>query len=158
MFRKDSEKALRQMRLHYESYHTPHVKSSLPYSQFLRLRRINSDYSDFLQQALVERLRSREYTQSVISGAFTRAIKQDRSKLLNKNNRSNKKGDRIMDRDKDTRSTFSFQFNTMSDQIRHTIRKNWHILQSDADLWDKTKQPPIISFRRSKNIRNELVG
>lgn len=66
--------------LHYESHHPPHVKRSLPCSKFLCLGRVNSDYGAFLQQSLelTERLRTRDYNETVISRAFTRAIEQDR--------------------------------------------------------------------------------
>lgn len=45
----------------------------------------------------------------------------------------------------------------MAEPIRQAIRKNWHIVQMDTDLRDKTSKPPIISFTRSKRLRDELV-
>lgn len=96
--------------LHYDSYHPPHVKRSLPYSQFLRLRRVNSDYSIFLQQSLelTERLRKRGYDETVITSAFTRAIHQDRDTLLQKRKKFKKKEDR---------SIFSFQCPTVFNKV-----------------------------------------
>lgn len=135
--------------LHHTSYHPPHVKKSLPYGQFLRLRRINNDYGMFLEQAfdLSQRLRDRGYDETLISNAFTKAIHKDRRQLLYHRK----------ERRTETRCIFSFQFSPMHTQIRQAISKCWHILEGDSDLREKTDAPPIISFRRSRNLRDELV-
>ncbi|XP_069829439.1 uncharacterized protein [Dendropsophus ebraccatus] len=70
--------------LHFGSYHPPHVKKSLPYSQFLRLRRLNSTEEKFLiqSQELTDRLRERGYSAGVILEAFERARRQRRERIL----------------------------------------------------------------------------
>lgn len=46
--------------LHYDNCHPLYVKKSVPFGQFIRLRRINSDYNVFLSQAkeLMDSLRA----------------------------------------------------------------------------------------------------
>lgn len=136
--------------LHHTSFHPSHVKSALPYGQFLRLRRINSEYSSFLEQfmELMDRLRQRGYDENSISRAFTRAVEQDRKQLISGKRKKKQKEERCV---------FSFEFSPMSNNIRQIVRKYWHILESDSDLSSKTNCPPIISFRRSKNLRDEQV-
>lgn len=56
------------------------------------------------------------------------------------------------------RFVFSFEYSRMSEHIKRTIRSNWHIPTQDPDLRDRVSDPPIISFHRCKNIRNELVS
>lgn len=58
--------------LHHSSFHPPHVEKSLPYGQFRRLRRINSEYHTFLEKSLElsGRLRARGYDGTTISRDF----------------------------------------------------------------------------------------
>lgn len=138
------------MYVHFDSCHPYHVKTAVPYGQFIRLRRINSDYKDFLSQAqeLMDRLRARGYPEEVLSPAFQKAINMERNTLIHKNRKK-----RINDR-----FVFSFQHSPMSNKIKQVIRNNWHILSHDSDLREAVSKPPIISFRRCKNLRSELVS
>lgn len=136
--------------LHFNSYHPYHVKRAVSYGQFIRLRRINTDYNDFIFQAqdLMDRLRIRGYPEDIISVAFQKAAKIDRKALIYKS-RNKKTNDRFV---------FSFQYSPMSEKIKNAIYSNWHILSQDVDLKDSVCKPPIISFRKCKNLRNELVS
>lgn len=58
---------------------------------------------------------------------------------------------------RDSLGVFSSEYSPMSEQIKHAINKCWHILEVDVDLKEKTMLPPLISFRRTRNLRDELV-
>ena len=77
--RKDSHSYL----LHSSS-HPSHVKNTIPYSQFLRLRRLCSDDSDFSNksQEMCQFFEKRGYTASVIQTAHHRAQQTDRQSAL----------------------------------------------------------------------------
>ena len=58
----------------HSSSHSPHVKNSIPYSQFLRLRRLCSDDTDFSAKADEMRnfFAERNYPNSVVTDALER--------------------------------------------------------------------------------------
>lgn len=70
--------------VHWRSAHPRHLKSSLPYSQLLRIRRICSSESDFRSEALhlLDRFRTRGYPEEILTDAFTKACASNRLDLL----------------------------------------------------------------------------
>ena len=68
----------------HSSSHPSHVKNSIPYSQFLRLRRLCSDDSDFSNksQEMCQFFEKRGYPASVIQTAHHRAQQTDRQSAL----------------------------------------------------------------------------
>ena len=70
--------------LRYESSHPSHCKSSLPYSQFLRLRRICSRMDDFEGHSLemYQHFQNRGYPDSILQQAYLKACQKDRDDLL----------------------------------------------------------------------------
>lgn len=67
-----------------QSSHPSHVKNSIPYSQFFRLRRLCSDDSDFSNksQEICQFFEKRGYPSSVIQAAHHRAQQIDRQSAL----------------------------------------------------------------------------
>ena len=67
----------------HSSSHPSHVKNSIPYSQFLRLRRLCSDDSDFSNksQEMCQFFEKRGYPASVIQTAHHRAQQTDQEHL-----------------------------------------------------------------------------
>ncbi|XP_071984348.1 metabotropic glutamate receptor 2-like [Engystomops pustulosus] len=70
--------------LHFDSFHPTHTKTSLPYSQFLRLRRINSTHTQFFCQAedLTKRLLARGYPKNILQEAYQKVIALSQEALL----------------------------------------------------------------------------
>ena len=68
----------------HSSSHQPQVKNSIPYSQFLRLRRLCSDDSDFSNksQEICQFFEKRGYPASVIQTSHHRAQQTDRQSAL----------------------------------------------------------------------------
>ena len=68
----------------HSSSHPSHVKNSIPYSQFLRLRRLCSDDSDFSNksQEMCQFFEKRGYPASAIQTAHHRAQQTDRQSAL----------------------------------------------------------------------------
>ena len=40
--------------------------------------------------------------------------------------------------------------------IKDIILKHWHILQNDPSLKDTIKEPPMVTFKRGRNIRDTV--
>ena len=133
--------------LHLSS-HPSHVKNAIPYSQFLRLRRLCSDDSDFSNksQAMCQFFEKRGYPASVIQTALYRAQQTDRQSALQSSQKE--KNDRI---------PFTLTFHPHNNPVKAIILNNFKILQNDPETSAIFSQPPLISFKRDKNVGNFLV-
>ena len=77
----------------HSSSHPSHVKNSIPYSQFLRLRRLCSDDFSNKSQEMCHFFEKRGYPSSVIQAAHHRAQQIDRQSALQTSQKE--KNDRI---------------------------------------------------------------
>ena len=68
----------------YSSSHPSHVKNSIPFSQFLRLRRLCSDDSDFSEKSetMCQFFDRRSYPVSFVQAGHHRAQQIDRKSAL----------------------------------------------------------------------------
>ena len=132
----------------YSSSHSSHVKNSIPYCQFLRLRRLCSDDSDFSlkSEEMCNFFNKRGYPASVVQAGHHRAQQIDRQSALQTSQRDN--NDRI---------PFTLTFYPHNHAVKSIILKNFKLLQNDLDTGRIFSQPPLISFKRDKNISNFLV-
>ena len=132
----------------HSSSHPSHVKNSIPCSQFLRLRRLCSDDSDFSKksQEMCQFFEKRGYPASVIQTAHQRAQKTDRQSAL-----------QTSQKEKNYRIPFTLTFHPHNNPVKLIILNNFKILQNDPDTVAIFSQPPLISFKRDKNVGNFLV-
>ncbi|CAJ0965044.1 unnamed protein product [Ranitomeya imitator] len=136
--------------LHFQSAHPFYTKQALPFSQFLRVKRINSTKGGFKRQSqmLYKRFENRGYPRPLLDAALNWAENEAScsTKPASHTNASN-----------DKPFVFSFKYGPMDTYIRSIIRKNWHILGKDAELTDRLQRGPLFASRRSKNIGDILV-
>lgn len=111
--------------LRADSHHPKQLIKNIPIGQFLRLRRNCSNDAEFERGAveMIERFRNRGYTENDISAAYERARSTQRSHLLIKTKHVSRQ-----------RLCFSTEFSHIGGEIKHAIKKHWHILQSDPAL------------------------
>jgi hypothetical protein len=135
--------------LEHSSCHPIHNKNSIPYSQALRLIRINSEpkYLEDSLNNLSHNLQARGYPRTLINKSFTQARLQNRNQLLSQDNSRNTNTDKI---------PCTLTYNPSITRISTPIHSYWPILTS------KTPSPfhsckPIIAYRRPKNLRDHLV-
>ena len=133
----------------YSSSYPSHVKNSIPYSQFLRLRRLCSEDSDFSLklEEMCGFFDQRGYPASVVEAGHHRAQQIDRQSALQRSQKEN-----------DNWIPFTLTFHPHNHAVKYIILKNilkW--LQNDPDTGRIFSQPPFISFKRDKNIGNFLV-
>ncbi|CAH2222342.1 Hypothetical predicted protein [Pelobates cultripes] len=133
--------------LHFESFHPRHLKESLPYSQFLKVLRNNSQSQQCDQQLKImyQKFQSRGYQYTILDDAMTKA-KIAFSSLPTQ----------IMKVAK-TRPIFPMQFNTASSELTKSIRHNWNILELGPTLPEELCQRPMFCYRRNRNLRDLLV-
>ena len=132
----------------YSSSHPSHVKNSIPYSQFLKLRRLCSEDSDFSlkSEEMCNFFNKRGYPASVVQAGHHRAQQIDRQSAL-----------QMSQRDNNDRIPFTLTFHPHNHAVKSIILKNFKLLQNDPDTGRIFSQPPLISLKRDKNIGNFLV-
>ena len=131
----------------YSSSHPSLGKVSISFSQFLRLR-LCSDDSDFPEksEAMSQFFDKRGYPVSVVQAGHHRAQQIDRQSALQTAEKENT--DRI---------PFTLTFHPHNHAVKSIILKNFKLLQNDSETGTIFSQPPLISFKRDKNIGNFLV-
>ena len=122
--------------------------NSIPYSQFLRLRRLCSDDSDFSSKSeeMCQFFEKRGYPVSVVKTGHHRAQQFDRQSSR-----------QTSQKDKNDRIPFTLTFHPHNHAVKSIILNNFKLLQNDPETGRIFSQPPLISFRRDKNVGNFLV-
>ena len=122
--------------------HRPsHVKNSNPYSQFLRLRRLCSENSEFSlkSEEMCEFSDKRGYLASVVEAGHHRAQQIDRQSALQTSQKEN-----------NNRIAFTLTFHPHNHAVKSIILKNFKLLQNYPDTGRIFSQPPLISFKRDR--------
>ena len=132
----------------YSSLHPSHLKNSIPFSKFLRLRRLFSDDTDFSEksEAMCQFFDKCGYPVSVVQAGYHRAQQIDRQSAL-----------QIAEKENTDRIPFTLTFHPHNHAVKSIILKNFKLLQNDSETGTIFSQPPLISFKRDKNIGNFLV-
>ena len=88
----------------------------------------------------------RGYPASVIQAAHRRAQQIDRQSAL-----------QTSQKEKNDRIPFTLTFHPRNNPVKAIILNNFKILQNDPETGAIFSQPPLISFKRDKNVGNFLV-
>ena len=133
----------------FSSSHPPATKNSIPYSQFLRLRRICSDDHDFLAQAhhMTAFFTSRSYPADIIREAYNRACATSRAQALTPKPTS----------DTEDRPVLTMVYHPHNLPVKNILLKNFHILQKDPKLSTVFRKPPLVAYKRDTSLRDHLV-
>ena len=108
----------------YSSSHPSHVKNSIPYSQFLRLRRLCSDDSDFGSKSdeMCKFFAERCYPSSTVTSALERVHNIDRETAL-----------KPTEPKTEERIPFTLTYHPNNLQVRNIILRNFKMLQTDPE-------------------------
>ena len=114
----------------------------------LRLRRLCSDDSDFSRKSeeMCQFFEKRGYPVSVVKAGHHRAQQFDRQSSL-----------QTSQKDKNDRIPFTLTFHPHNQAVKSIILSNFKLLQNDPETGRIFSQPPLISFKRDKNVDNFLV-
>ena len=121
------------------SSHPSHVKNSIPFSQFLRLRRFCSDDSDFSNKSeeMCHLFNKRGYPDSVVNTAQHRAQQIDRQSAL-----------QTSQKEKNERIPFTLTYHPHNLAAKNIILKKFKLLRNDNETDRIFSQPRLISFKR----------
>ena len=134
--------------LHWTSAHPPHLKHSIPYSQALRLRRICS-HSETLKNRIEEYsiyFLACGYKQNTVLNEMQKVLTMTQEDCL-----------QIKARETVNRTPLVTTFSPHTPFIAEIANRNWDFLKSKERLASIFKDPPLIAYRRPKNLRDKLV-
>ena len=134
--------------LTYNSSHPPACKDSIPYSQFLRLRRLCSDQNDFDRQVttMSDYFTQRGYPASVVAAAKDKISSVSRTDALSPAAPQHMR-----------RVPLVLTYHPHNLAVKNIIYKNWSTLSGDTTIGDIFRDLPLLAFRRDKNLRDQLV-
>ena len=141
----------------YSSEHPRHLLRGIPYSQFLRVRRICSSIVDFRQHALTlaSHFIRRGYPKYLVKNALTRAELQDRNTLLNKTRDTTTKDNPS---DKNDQSFYLVvTHNPKNPPLRDIVYDNWPLLNKSKTTRTLADVNITFGLRRNKNLSDYLI-
>ena len=137
--------------LNYASSHPPSCKRSIPYSQFTRIRRlchVCSEEEDFKYQVdnMSGFFTQRGYPENMVDAARHRISTKSRDETLRPRRGNN-----------EARVPFVLTYHPTSELVVKAIRDNLNILQTDETTSDIFSDPPLISYRKDRSLKQVLV-
>ena len=135
--------------LDYSSSHNPSTKNSIPLSQFLRLRRLCSEDSDFDKRAEEMKgfFKNRQYPTDTVNKALARVKNIKRTDALTTKEDTTSKD----------RPIITLPYHPSVVRVRNILLSNWKILQSHSDVANIFHSPPLFAYKRDNNLRDLLV-
>ena len=118
--------------------------------EFLRLRRLCSEDTDFIDQAhrMEDFFTKRNYPYDVVHSAFLRVSNISRQQALTPSPNT----------PSTDRPIISFTYHPNAAPVRNIILSNWSkILQSDPKMAEIYDKPPLFAYKRDRNLRQLLV-
>ena len=133
--------------LHYRSFHPTHQKRSIPYSQFVRVRRICTFKKDFINNTnlMIKHLLARGYPMKLLIDSQNRAAVLTRDELLKPNPRAEKSTIRFI-------TTYSSQ----NVEIQNIIKTSLFVLDNSRPRINH-EHKFLVTSRRCPNFRDLLT-
>ena len=140
----------KQIYLDFDSNHPDHCKSSIPFSQALRVveRCSSVEDRDFHLENLRKKLQERNYPQEIITEKFEKAKEKDRKKLIFKNKKKNPKDGQVR---------LMFTHNHLNPPVHQWVREGRRQLLRNEQAKDIGRRIQIGS-KQSKNLQRIAGG
>ena len=124
---------------HFSSCHPPGVKGGFIKGEALRLLRTNSTKATFEEKIrhFESRLIERGYPKNLVQRTLSEVIFENRKQALQQKPHTNK-----------TILPFVTQYHRM---------KNWYLIERQSLLGEIYKEPPLISYKRGRSLKDILV-
>ena len=136
--------------LHFSSFHPYHCKRVIPYSQFLRLRRLCSDDDDFLVKSreMMTIFTQRGYPFTSLEQDLRRVTTIGPPDALTGVERGDTPVDSV---------PLVMTYHPFNTYIKRYLLQYFRILSTDQQTRDIFPQPPIVAYKRDLNLRDILV-
>jgi len=135
--------------LNAKSSHPQHVIRNIPKGQFIRLRRICSDTTNYIKHSrkYIEYFTDAGYNSNKLKTVAEDVLKTKRNDLLN---------NKIINK-QDTNTTFVCTYHPKLDSLPLKLQEHYKILESDHLTSKIFKEKPLVAFRKSKSIQHTIV-
>ncbi|CAN7943058.1 unnamed protein product, partial [Ixodes hexagonus] len=146
LYRKPTD---RRQILRYDSYHPKCQKNNIPYSQFLRLRRICSEESNFRENvtSLKNTLSERKYPAAILDDATRKACSLERDTLLQQ---------RPKNPSNETRVPLVINYSSNLSNLNSILKRHLNIMHADDKLKKIFPKPPFATFRKNRSLGRML--
>ena len=131
------------------SCHPPHVTNNIPYSLALRIVRICSLPEDREKRfsELKDMLIKRDYKSSIVDAAIDKARKVPRPEALKRVTRDRKQDRPVLVVTHDPRLP----------AVAQIVKKHWRAMTQNPHMKSVYPKPPMIAFKRPRNLKDVLV-
>ena len=135
--------------LTFSSSHPKTTKESIPYSQFLRLRRLCRSEDEFDKQSdrMATFMKKRGYPDLIITAAIQRAKQVPRSTAL---------GTTSKDQSED-RTILTLVYHPHNIIVKNILLHNFEMVQRDPYLKTVFPKPPLVAYLKDTSLRDQLV-
>ena len=135
--------------LRYDSFHSKSTKDAIPYSQFLRLRRLISSDAIFDNKCkeMTSFFEQRGYPTQLLEQAKNRIKNVSREIALAPRDLS----------PSPYHIPFVTKYHPQVYKVFRSIQKSWHILTDDPGLSSLFENKPLLSLKRGQNLKDMLV-
>ena len=135
----------------YSSAHPRSCKTSIPYSQFLRIRRICTHLDDFDKHAKImgTHFLRRGYPLHLIEEAVIKVRRMDRTTLLTHRPTSKEQDD--------NKIILVTRYNPHDNIVRNLAQKNWDLLGKSTKTHFLHEKKLMTAYKRPQNIRDLIV-
>jgi len=133
---------------HFSSCHAPGVKKGFIKGEALRLLRTNSSKTSFEEKIKNFRsnLRVRGYPEKLVNKVLAEVEFKNRKSALQQKPKLQK---RLL--------PFVRQYNPSVPNLKNILMSKWHLIQDQPLLREIYRDPPFISYRRGKSLKDILV-
>ena len=139
--------------LEFNSCHPPNNKTSIPYSQFLRIRRNCTEWEFFIQNGLKLSLyfSIRGYPTNLVREAFLKINALSRKEVLHSDKKNTS--------DENSMKLFLIlDYNPSLLPIKEWLLELWPILYKSSGTRKLVDAKPIIGYRRPRNLEEFLIS
>ena len=132
----------------FTTCHPPGAKKGFVKGEALRLLRTNSLIKTFEENTATfkKHLLKRGYPQNLINNTLSEVKFQKRTQALLQQNKTKK---RIL--------PFITQYHPAVPNLKEVLTRKWYLIQQQPLLNQIFKEPPIISYRRGRSLKDILV-
>ena len=133
---------------YFSSCHPVGVKKGLIKGEALRLLRTNSSEKSFYENIsnFKTRLRARGYSHNLIEKIISEVKFTERKSALQQTNKVHKK---IL--------PFVTRYHPALPNLKNILMSKWHLIQNQPLLREIFKEPPIVSYKKGKSLKDILM-